>query len=130
LGAESPFSGVPGLEHVALVIADGRGRVAYWSPGATELFGYPADEMVGSPVVRIVPEAFRRRNAAGWRASWDRGILEPSGTSMIPVICADGETRRYASYIFPIRDPHGALVAVGAAWSPPGDGDRDIPPLV
>ena len=28
---------------------------------------------------------------------------------MIPVVCADGETRSYASHIFPIRDPHGEL---------------------
>lgn len=38
---------------------------------------------------------------------------------MIPVVCADGQTRSFASHIFPIRDPHGELLAVCAAWSPP-----------
>ena len=40
---------------------------------------------------------------------------------MIPVVCADGETRSHASHIFPIRDPHGELLALCAAWSPPHD---------
>lgn len=124
--AESPFSGVSGLDRVALVVADGRGRIAYWSAGATELFGFRAEAMVGSPVSGLVPEAFQRRHAGGWRAAWDTGVLEPSGTVMIPVVCADGETRRYASYIFPIRDPHGDLVAVAAAWSPPDERDVEI----
>ncbi len=44
---------------------------------------------------------------------------EPSGALMIPVVCADGETRSYASHIVPIRDPHGELLASCAAWSPP-----------
>jgi hypothetical protein len=42
---------------------------------------------------------------------------------MIPVVCADGETRSYASHIFPIRDAHGELLAVCATWSPPHQRD-------
>jgi hypothetical protein len=80
-------------------------------------------------VAALVPEAFQRRHAAGWHAAWDSGALDPSGTVMIPVRHANGQTRRYASHIFPIRDPHGALLAVGAAWSPPDDRDREIRPL-
>jgi PAS domain S-box-containing protein len=126
MSAGSPFAGVPGLERVALVIADGQGRITYWSAGATELFGYPPETMLGHPVSGLVPENFQRRHAAGWRTAWDTGAMEPSGTVMIPVVCADGQTRRYASYIFPIRDPHGELLAVAAAWSPPHDRDSDI----
>lgn len=129
MGAESASSGGSGLDQTALVIADERGRIAYWSPGATDLFGYPAERMVGGPVAGLVPEAFQRRHAGGWRAAWDTGLLNASGTVMIPVVCADGETRRFASYIFPIRDPHGALLAVGAAWSAPSDRDGEIRPL-
>lgn len=116
----------PDLDRTALVIADRRGRVAYWSPGATELFGYPVEAMVGKAVSVLVPAAFRQRHTAGWRAAWATGILEPSGAVMIPVVCMDGETRTFASHIFPIRDPHGELLAVGVAWSPPHDRDASL----
>ena len=102
------------------------GRIAYWSAGATELFGYKAESMVGKAVSVLVPAAFRRRHAAGFRAAWATGIVEPSGAVMIPVVCADGETRSFASHIFPIRDPHGELLAVCAAWSPPNERDASI----
>jgi hypothetical protein len=45
---------------------------------------------------------------------------------MIPVVCADGETRSYASHIFPIRDAHGELIAVCATWSPPHQRDAAL----
>lgn len=127
---EVPAGVVPDLDRTALVIADRRGRIAYWSRGATDLFGYAADAMLGKAVSVLVPAAFRRRHTAGWRAAWATGVLEPSGAVMIPVVCADGETRSYASHIFPIRDPHGGLLAVCAAWSPPHDRDASLRPLV
>ena len=119
----------PDLDRTALVVADRRGRIAYWSPGATDLFGYPAEAMVGRAVSVLVPAAFRQRHTAGWRAAWATGVFEPSGAVMIPVVCSDGRTRSYASHIFPIRDPHGQLLAVGAAWSPQHERDASLRPL-
>jgi len=116
----------PDLDRTALVMADRRGRIAYWSPGAAELFGYSAESMVGKGVSVLVPAAFRRRHTAGFRAAWATGVFEPSGAVMIPVVCADGQTRSFASHIFPIRDPHGELLAVCAAWSPPHERDASV----
>ena len=107
-------------------MADRHGRIAYWSSGATELFGYAAESMVGKAVSALVPAAFRRRHIAGFRAAWATGVFEPSGTVMIPVVCADGATRSFASHIFPIRDAHGDLVAVCATWSPSHERDASI----
>jgi PAS domain S-box-containing protein len=123
---EVPEGVGPDLDRTALVIADRRGRIAYWSPGATDLFGYMAEAMVGKAVSVLVPAAFRRRHTAGFRAAWATGFFEPSGPVMIPVVCADGETRSFASHIFPIRDPHGELLAVCAAWSPPHERDASV----
>ena len=116
----------PDLDQTALVIADRRGRIAYWSPGATALFGYPVEAMLGKSVSVLVPAAFRRRHTAGFRAAWATGAFEPSGAVMIPVVCADGETRSYASHIFPICDPYGKLLAVCAAWSSPHERDASV----
>jgi PAS domain S-box-containing protein len=126
MNAEVPASVGSDLDGTALVMADRRGRIAYWSPGATDLFGYAAESMVGRAVSVLVPAAFRRRHTAGFRAAWATGVLEPSGAVMIPVMCADGETRSFASHIFPIRDPHGQLLAVCAAWSPPHERDASV----
>jgi PAS domain S-box-containing protein len=126
MNAEVPASVGSDLDGTALVMADRRGRIAYWSPGATDLFGYAAESMVGRAVSVLVPAAFRRRHTAGFRAAWATGVLEPSGAVMIPVMCADRETRSFASHIFPIRDPHGQLLAVCAAWSPPHERDASV----
>ena len=114
------------LDQSALVIADRKGRIVYWSPGATALFGYAAEAMVGKGASVLVPPAYRRRHTAGFRQAWASGVLEPSGAVMVPVVCADGETRSYASHIFPIRDPYGRLLAVAAAWMPPDGRDASL----
>jgi len=119
----------PDLDQTALVIVDRRGRITHWSSGATDLFGYAAEAMVGKAVSVLVPAAFRRRHTAGFRAAWATGALEPSRSWMIPVVCADGETRSFASHIFPIRDAHGELIAVSATWSPPHGRDASLQPL-
>jgi len=123
---DAPAGVVSDLDRTALVMADRRGRIAYWSAGATDLFGYTAEAMIGKAVSVLVPSAFRRRHTAGFRAAWATGAFEPSGAVMIPVVCADGETRSFASHIFPVRDPHGELLAVCAAWSPPHDRDASV----
>jgi len=110
-------------------MVDRRGRITYWSPGATDLFGYAADAMVGKAVSVLVPAAFRRRHTAGFRAAWATGAFEPSRSWMIPVVCANGETRSYASHIFPVRDAHGELIAVCGTWSPPAERDASLRPL-
>jgi PAS domain-containing protein len=48
----------PDLDATAIGMADRRGRIAYWSAGATELLGYAAESMVGKAVSTLVPAAF------------------------------------------------------------------------
>ena len=122
----SPSELAPDLDEAALVVADRKGRIVYWSPGATALFGYAAQSMLGKSASVLVPPAFRRRHTAGFRQAWATGVLEPSGAVMVPVACADGETRTYASHIFPIRDQYGRLLAVGVTWTPPHDRDASL----
>jgi PAS domain S-box-containing protein len=42
------------LEH-AITLLDPGARIAWWSPGAEHIFGYPADEIVGQPGARLFP---------------------------------------------------------------------------
>ncbi|HZX33157.1 MAG TPA: MASE3 domain-containing protein [Rhodocyclaceae bacterium] len=50
----------------AMVVIDDGGRVVIWNPAATRMFGYEADEAIGSGMHDlIVPERFRRGIAEG-----------------------------------------------------------------
>ncbi len=39
----------------AIILIDTQGRVAFWNRGAEKIFGYGAEEMVGQPMTRIIP---------------------------------------------------------------------------
>jgi PAS domain S-box-containing protein len=38
----------------AIIGADPEGRVTHWNPGAERMFGYPAEEIMGAPMARLV----------------------------------------------------------------------------
>jgi len=46
----------------ALVVIDDRGHIRFANDTVTELFGYPASEMLGQPIEMLVPERFRSRH--------------------------------------------------------------------
>lgn len=49
----------------AVIFADRDGRIRLWNHGATLVFGYAANEMIGESLDRIIPERLR---AAHWDA--------------------------------------------------------------
>lgn len=48
-------------EEDALIVTDPSGGVAFWSEGATRMFGYSAEEMMGCPFSRTVPLEFHAK---------------------------------------------------------------------
>ncbi|HEX2054918.1 MAG TPA: PAS domain S-box protein, partial [Nitrospiraceae bacterium] len=70
----------------AIILMDSDGNVVFWNSGAEKCFGYAAEEMIGQPVTRIVPERFReahergvRRVAAAGRLTLQVSMLELIG---------------------------------------------------
>ena len=43
--------------HDAVVVADAEGRITLFNPAAERTFGYTADEILGQPIARLMPEA-------------------------------------------------------------------------
>lgn len=110
----------------ALVLADEQGVIRLWNSVASDLFGHAAEAAIGASLDLIVPELYRERHWVGYRRAWTGGIREAHRVAMMPVLCADGEVRRFAGHLLPIKGPHGALAAIAGVYSPPSDADQDL----
>jgi PAS domain S-box-containing protein len=114
------------VQEQALVVADRAGVIRLWNEQATAMFGHTEADAVGATLDLIVPEHFRVRHWAGYQHAWDEGISDDPRVALLPVLCADGEIRRFPGRLFPVRGPHGQLAAVAGIWSPPSDQDADL----
>jgi PAS domain S-box-containing protein len=50
----------------AIIASDAEGRITFWNPGATRIFGFTLEEAVGSSLDLIIPESLRARHWAGY----------------------------------------------------------------
>lgn len=57
--SEERFRAVVQLANEAIVIIDEQGTIISWNRGAEKIYGYTPDEILGQPVLRLVPEAKR-----------------------------------------------------------------------
>jgi PAS domain S-box-containing protein len=60
--SEERFRAVAQSAGDAIVSADQSGRIIFWNPAASRIFGYPADEVQGQSVTLLMPEAFREEH--------------------------------------------------------------------
>ncbi|MFQ5520719.1 MAG: PAS domain S-box protein, partial [Candidatus Methylomirabilia bacterium] len=90
----------------AIVTADVRGRVTYFSPGAEEMFGYQAEEILGQPVA-----AYYRSGAEEARAVMERlgaeGRIKNYETAFL---AKDGRWVEVNTSISLLRDASQAIV--------------------
>lgn len=110
----------------ALVLADELGVIRLWNTVACDLFGHEVETAVGASLDLIVPEPYRERHWIGYRKAWEEGIKEAQRVALMPVLCADGEVRRFAGHLLPIKGPHGALAAIAGIYSRPSDADKSL----
>jgi PAS domain S-box-containing protein len=57
--SERKFRAVAESAKDAVISADKNGNVVFWNPAAQDMFGYKADEIMGQPLTRLMPEKFR-----------------------------------------------------------------------
>jgi diguanylate cyclase (GGDEF)-like protein/PAS domain S-box-containing protein len=83
------------------------GIVTSWNPGAEHMFGYAASEMLGQPILRLLPAS---------RASEEFAILQSIrlgkavDTFETVRVCKDGREIYVSVTISPIRDSYGRLI--------------------
>lgn len=125
--ADAPLS----LESAAIVVAGRDGVITWASQAVHDLLKHHPESLVGGSIEALVPPEFLARHRAGWKRTWRANRLPPPASPiMIPVMCGDGEVRRFASHLLPVNAPHGQLLAVAAVWVPRSEADVGLRDLI
>lgn len=77
----------------AVLFADAEGVIRLWNDAAEAIFGYSADEAIGSSLDIIVPTDYRNAHWAGFHAAIDRGRTTGDAVvdrTIVPARHADG----------------------------------------
>ncbi|MCH8864334.1 MAG: PAS domain S-box protein, partial [Chloroflexi bacterium] len=63
--SEERFRSVAETAIDAIISADSHGTIVYWNSAAETIFGFSAEEIVGKPLNRIIPERLRKAHLEG-----------------------------------------------------------------
>ena len=76
----------------AIVATDREGMIAFWNPGATRIFGFPAEETMGRSLDLIIPENLRARHWEGFRHTMATGESRYGQGDLlsVPALTKDG----------------------------------------
>jgi PAS domain S-box-containing protein len=103
-------------ESDAIVVADRRGLITFWNPGAVRIFGFSKDDAVGKSLDIIIPENLRDRHWQGYEnvmatgeSHYDRGDV-----LTVPAICSDGCRISVEFTIVILRDESQHVVGMAA----------------
>lgn len=67
--SEAKFASLVQAAMDAIIITDGSGRIVSWNRGATEMFGYQEDTVIGQSWVTILPPRLREEYSRAQRAA-------------------------------------------------------------
>jgi PAS domain S-box-containing protein len=99
----------------AVVVSDRNGVIVFWNRAAEEMFGYSAAEATGQSLDLIIPERFRARHWAGYRAVMSSGVTR-YGRELLAVPAVRKDNRRISLEfsIVLVRDDGGEVVGAAA----------------
>ena len=98
----------------AIIVANLRGTIRLWNPGAERLFGYPAADALGHSLDLIIPERLRARHWEGFD-HWVRtggGRHKPGDILAVPALHRDGRTLKVQFTLTPLADNAGTTTAL------------------
>ncbi len=93
----------------AVMITDGAGMITYWNPFAEQIYGWPAQEVVGRNVMEIAVRQETEEEAGRHMARLNSG---KSGSGEFQVRCKDGKTLSALVSLSPLRDASGAVTGI------------------
>ena len=98
----------------AIIAARADGKIVFWNPAATRLFGFTAEEAVGQSLDLIIPERFRARHWQGYREVMSTGKTKyQSDVLRVPAQRKDGSALSIAFTVSLLEspDPAGRVIA-------------------
>lgn len=99
----------------AVIVADPDGVIRFWNPAAEQIFGYSRSEAVGETLDILIPDKLRARHWDGYHRVMQSGHTDYGGRTLaVPAIRRDGTRISVEFTVTLLRDPGGALCAIGA----------------
>ena len=100
----------------AIIAAGADGRIIFWNPAATRIFGFTETEAVGQSLDLIIPERFRARHWEGYARVMATGESRYGEGELlsVPALRKDGATISVEFTIVPLKDEAGAMSGLAA----------------
>jgi PAS domain S-box-containing protein len=100
----------------AIIATDADGRITFWNPGATRIFGFTSKEAVGSSLDLIIPENLRARHWAGYNRVMATGesLYGQGDLLSVPGLTKDGRHISVEFTIVLLHDRRRELVGTAA----------------
>src|SRR5215211_2372100 len=100
----------------AIVVADRRGIIRFWNPGAERIFGHPRSEALGQSLDLIIPEPLRARHWAEYKRVMDGGESRYGEGDLlaVPGLRNDGARISLEFTIVPMVNASGSLIGITA----------------
>ena len=100
----------------AIVVSDADGRIVFWNPGATRIFGFDATEAQGQSLDLIIPEKLRARHWQGYRHVMATGHSRYGEGELlsVPALTKDGRRISVEFTIVMLRDEDGTAAGMAS----------------
>lgn len=89
--SEERFRSITETAGDAIISIDALGTVVLWNKAAERIFGYTEEEIVGQPLLSLVPERYRERHRIGLELAVEGGQTHLTGKTLeMEAVCKDG----------------------------------------
>jgi len=112
----SLLNGILQSSSEAIMASDVDGKILFWNPGATRIFGFDATEALGQSLDLIIPEKLRARHWQGYRHVMETGQSRYSEGDLlsVPALTKDGRRISVEFTIAILRDDHGNMIGMAS----------------
>jgi PAS domain S-box-containing protein len=92
----------------AIIAAGSDGKIIFWNPAATRIFGFTTEEALGASLDLIIPERFRARHWKGYGKVMSTGETKyQSEVLRVPARHRDGKSLSIAFTVTLLDGPRG-----------------------
>jgi PAS domain S-box-containing protein len=100
----------------AIMASDVEGKIMFWNPGATRIFGFDATEALGQSLDLIIPEKLRARHWQGYRHVMATGHSRYSEGDLlsVPALTKDKQRISVEFTIAILRDDQGNMIGMAS----------------